>query len=176
MGSNRLTSSWSKDEAPGAVISTGAVVTFAMAKQAEKRDLIAFAKAHGVRLTGQRRIILEVLAASDAHPDALELHRLVAKAHPSISLATVYRTVNLLEEKGVLEKHTFADGRSRYESTIGTHHHHHMINVETGDVIEFSSEEFERLHAEICRKHGYEVVDHKLELYVRPIKRPTTDD
>lgn len=142
-----------------------------MAKAAEKTDLIAFAKERGVRLTGQRRVILEVLAASDAHPDALELHRLVAEGHPGISLATVYRTVSLLEEKGVLERHTFADGRARYETTIGAHHHHHMIDLETGAVIEFSSEEFERLQVDIARRHGYEVVDHKLELHVRPIRR-----
>lgn len=142
-----------------------------MAEKA-KNDLIALAKARGVRLTGPRRIILEVLGASDDHPDALELHRLVAAADPGISLATVYRTVGLLEEKGVLEKHTFTDGRARYEATIGGHHHH-MIDVETGAVIEFASEEFERLHEEIARRHGYEVVDHKLELHVRRLRKRT---
>lgn len=120
-----------------------------------------------MRLTAPRRIIMRVALESSDHPDVPELHRRVARIDPDIAIATVYRTVSLLEEKGILKRHTFADGRARYE-TADQGHHDHFINLETGDVIEFYSEEIERLQEEIARRHGYEIISHKLELYVIP--------
>lgn len=112
---------------------------------------------------------MQVLSDSSDHPDVVELHRRVTAIEPAISLATVYRTVNLLRDKGVLERHTFGDGRARYE-TAPREHHDHLIDVETGDVIEFQSQEIERLQEEIARKLGFAIVSHKLEIYVRPLK------
>ncbi|GEO87343.1 transcriptional repressor [Ciceribacter naphthalenivorans] len=112
---------------------------------------------------------MEILAQSDDHPDAVELHRRVTKVDPGIAIATVYRTLNLLQEKGILEKHTFGDGPARFESAE-QEHHDHLINTETGEVIEFRSDEIERLQEEIARRHGFEIVSHKLEIYVRPLK------
>lgn len=131
-------------------------------------DLAAICKEHGLRMTGPRKIIVQVLSQSSDHPDAVELHRRVSQIDPGIAIATVYRTVNLLQEKGILEKHIFADGRARFESA-DQEHHDHLINVETGDVIEFRSDEIERLQEEIARQHGFAIVRHKLEIYVRPI-------
>lgn len=116
---------------------------------------------------------MQVLSDSSDHPDVVELHRRVTAIEPTISLATVYRTVNLLREKGVLERHTFGDGRARYETTP-REHHDHLIDVETGSVIEFHSEEIERLQEEIARKHGFTIVSHRLEIYVRPLKQSRT--
>jgi Fur family ferric uptake transcriptional regulator len=135
-----------------------------------ERNIADLCREFGLRLTGPRRIIMQVLFESSDHPDVVELHRRVTALEPTISLATVYRTVNLLREKGVLERHTFGDGRARYETTP-REHHDHFINVETGTVIEFQSEEIERLQEEIARKHGFTIVSHKLEIYVRPLKR-----
>jgi Fur family ferric uptake transcriptional regulator len=138
-----------------------------------KKDIAALCKENGLRLTGPRKVIMQVLSASSDHPDAVELHRRVSEIDPGIAIATVYRTVNLLQEKGVLEKHTFGDGRARFESA-DHEHHDHLINVETGDVIEFRSDEIERLQEEIARQHGFTIVSHKLQIYVKPIdnKRP----
>lgn len=111
---------------------------------------------------------MQVLFESSDHPDVVELHRRVTTLEPTISLATVYRTVNLLREKGVLERHTFGDGRARYETTP-REHHDHFINVETGSVIEFQSEEIEQLQREVARRLGYRLVDHRLELYAVPL-------
>ncbi len=130
------------------------------------KDIEALCREYGLRLTEPRRVIMQVLEESEDHPDAVELHRRVARIAPSVALATVYRTVNLLQEKGILEKHTFADGRARFESA-DQQHHDHLIDVETGDLIEFYSAEIERLQEEIARKHGYSIVSHKLEIYVR---------
>ncbi|MFE0017612.1 Fur family transcriptional regulator [Mesorhizobium sp. NPDC059054] len=135
-----------------------------------EQSIADLCKEFGLRLTGPRRIIMQVLFDSSDHPDVVELHRRVTAIEPTISLATVYRTVNLLREKGVLERHTFGDGRARYETTP-REHHDHLINVETGSVIEFQSEEIERLQEEIARKHGFAIVSHKLEIYVRPLRR-----
>lgn len=132
-------------------------------------DILRLCREKGLRLTGPRRAILDVLARSQDHPDVVELHRRVTAVDPRIAIATVYRTVNLLQEKGVLERHTFADGRSRYE-TADQEHHDHFINVETGDVTEFRSDEIERLQEEIARQHGFAIVSHRLEIYVRPIR------
>lgn len=135
-----------------------------------KKDIAALCKENGLRLTGPRKIIMQVLSASSDHPDAVELHRRVSEIDPGIAIATVYRTVNLLQEKGVLEKHTFGDGRARFESA-DQEHHDHLINVETGDVIEFRSDEIERLQEEIARQHGFTIVSHRLEIYVKPIDK-----
>lgn len=119
-------------------------------------------------MTGQRRVIVEVLGRAADHPDAVELHRRALQADPNISLSTVYRTVKLLQDRGILARHAFMDGRSRYE-TAETEHHDHLINIRTGKVIEFRSEEIEKLQAEIARRLGYRLVDHRLELYAVPL-------
>ena len=134
------------------------------------KDIATLCKDHGLRLTAARKVIMQVLSESDDHPDAVELHRRVNKVDPGIAIATVYRTLNLLQEKGVLEKHTFGDGPARFESAE-QEHHDHFIDTENGNVTEFRSDEIERLQEEIARKHGFEIVSHKLEIYVRPLKK-----
>ena len=123
---------------------------------------------NGLRLTEQRRVIARILSDADDHPDAEELHRRAAGVDRNISLATVYRTVKLFEEAGIIERHDFRDGRSRFEEATDDHHDH-LIDVRTGDVIEFVNEEIERLQVEIARKLGYKLVDHRLELYGVPL-------
>jgi len=125
--------------------------------------------AKGLRMTDQRRVIARVLSSSDDHPDAEELHRRASDEDPRISLATVYRTVRLFEEAGIIERHDFRDGRSRYEE-VGDEHHDHLIDLKSGEVIEFVNEEIERLQEAIARKLGYKLVDHRLELYGVPLK------
>ncbi|MAC38160.1 MAG: transcriptional repressor [Oceanicaulis sp.] len=125
--------------------------------------------AKGLRMTDQRRVIARVLSSSDDHPDAEELHRRASAEDPRISLATVYRTVRLFEEAGIIERHDFRDGRSRYEE-VGDEHHDHLIDLKTGEVVEFVNEEIERLQEAIARKLGYKLVDHRLELYGVPLK------
>ena len=132
-------------------------------------DIATLCREHGLRLTGPRKVIMEILSHTTDHPDAVELHRRVAEVDSRISIATVYRTLSLLQEKGVLEKHTFGDGRARFESAE-QEHHDHLIDVDTGDVIEFRSDEIERLQEEIARRHGFEIVSHRLEIYVRRVK------
>jgi Fur family transcriptional regulator, ferric uptake regulator len=127
-------------------------------------NLAALCREQGLRMTGPRRIIMQVLSNMTDHPDVEELHRRVTAIDPSIAIATVYRTVNLLKERGILERHTFADGRSRYETASGKHHDH-LIDIESGDVIEFTSPEIERLQEEIAHRHGFRIVSHKLEIY-----------
>ena len=122
----------------------------------------------GLRMTEQRRVIARVLSDSEDHPDAEELHRRASAIDNNISLATVYRTVKLFEEANIIERHDFRDGRSRYEE-VTPEHHDHLINVKTGEVIEFVSEEIERLQEEIAKKHGFRLIDHRLELYAVPI-------
>ena len=122
----------------------------------------------GLRMTDQRRVIARVLSDSEDHPDAEELHRRAVDVDANISLATVYRTVKLFEEAGIIERLDFRDGRSRYEEATDDHHDH-LINVKTGEVIEFVNEEIERLQEEIARKLGYKLVDHRLELYAVPL-------
>ena len=124
------------------------------------------AKAKGLRLTGQRKLIAQVLAEARDHPDVTELHRRVAEHNERVSLATVYRTTKRFEEIGILERHEFGDGRARYEQ-VPRKHHDHLIDVETGKVVEFRSEEIERLQADIAKRLGYELVGHRLELYAR---------
>ncbi|WP_300527627.1 Fur family transcriptional regulator [Maricaulis sp.] len=122
----------------------------------------------GLRMTEQRRVIARVLSTSSDHPDAEELHRRAAAEDPRISLATVYRTVRLFEEAGIIERHDFRDGRSRYEE-VGDDHHDHLIDLKSGEVIEFVNDEIERLQEAIARKLGYKLVDHRLELYGVPL-------
>ena len=121
---------------------------------------------HGLRMTEQRKVIAQVLSNADDHPDAEELYSRSAAIDPKISLATVYRTVRLFSDAGIIETHDFRDGRARYE-TADDDHHDHLIDVQTGDVIEFMDEEIEELQKKIAEKLGYELVDHRLELYGR---------
>lgn len=122
----------------------------------------------GLRMTGQRRVIARVLSQSHDHPDAEELHRRAAEIDPHISIATVYRTVRLLEEAGILERHDFRDGRSRFEE-VPDEHHDHLIDVQSGKVIEFHNDQIEELQRMVAEKLGYKLVDHRLELYGVPI-------
>jgi Fur family transcriptional regulator, ferric uptake regulator len=124
--------------------------------------------AKGMRMTEQRRIIARVLAGSADHPDVEELYRRCAEIDQHISISTVYRTVKLFEDSGIIERHDFREGRARYEQ-IPDSHHDHLINLRSGQVIEFQSEEIERLQAEVARKLGYKLVDHRLELYAVPL-------
>jgi Fur family ferric uptake transcriptional regulator len=121
----------------------------------------------GLRMTDQRRIIARVLSEADDHPDAEELHRRAFAIDRNISLATVYRTVRLLEEAGIIERRDFRDGRARYEEATDDHHDH-LIDIRSGKVIEFYDEELERLKDAIAAKLGYRLVDHRLELFCVP--------
>jgi Fur family ferric uptake transcriptional regulator len=121
-----------------------------------------------MRMTEQRRVIARVVSASQDHPDVEELHRRAVVVDPGISIATVYRTVRLFEEAGILERHDFRDGRSRYEEAPDEHHDH-LIDAKSGAVVEFKSEEIEKLQIEIARKLGYRLIDHRLELYGVPL-------
>ncbi|MBU2419687.1 MAG: transcriptional repressor, partial [Alphaproteobacteria bacterium] len=123
----------------------------------------------GLRITDQRRVIARVLSEADDHPDVERLHERASAIDPRISIATVYRTVRLFEEAGVVEKHDFGDGRSRYEEA-GDDHHDHLIDTRTGEVIEFFDAEIERLKTEIAERLGFELIGHKLELYGTPIE------
>ena len=118
----------------------------------------------GLRMTEQRRIIAKVLSEATDHPDAEEVYTRASQHDPKISLATVYRTVRLFDEAGIIETHDFRDGRARYELAEGEHHDH-LIDVHSGDVIEFVNEEIEELQKKIAEKLGYELVDHRMELY-----------
>lgn len=133
-------------------------------------DIIALCKKHKLRLTGPRLVILKVLSQSQDHPDAVELHQRVTKIASGISLATIYRTLKLLEKKGILEKHSFGNGPARFERA-DQEHHDHLINLETGEVIEFRSDGIEKLQEDIARKFGFFIVSHRLEIYVKPLKK-----
>jgi Fur family transcriptional regulator, ferric uptake regulator len=122
----------------------------------------------GLRMTEQRRVIARVLSEAKDHPDVEELHRRAAAIDKGISIATVYRTVRLFEESGILERHDFRDGRSRYEEA-GSDHHDHLIDMKSGKVLEFYDPEIERLQAEIARRLGFKLVDHRMELYGVPL-------
>ena len=121
-------------------------------------------KKKGVKLTDQRKIIARVLSDSNDHPNVDELYNRVSKVDPKISIATVYRTVKLFEESGILAKHDFKDGKARYEE-LNEGHHDHLIDVKSGEIIEFVDNEIEELQKKVAEKYGYELVDHKLELY-----------
>ena len=126
--------------------------------------------AKGVKLTEQRKIIAKIISESKVeygesdHPDVDELYKRVSKVDPKISIATVYRTVKLFEEAGILTKHDFKGGKARYEAMIESHHDH-LIDIKTGEIIEFVDDEIEKLQKKVAEKYGYELVDHKLELY-----------
>ncbi|MBV9558826.1 MAG: transcriptional repressor [Pseudolabrys sp.] len=137
-------------------------------KATDKPNIEALCAAKGMRMTEQRRVIARVLAAADDHPDVEELYRRCVKVDDNISLSTVYRTVKLFEDAGIIARHDFREGRARYEQSPESHHDH-LINLRTGEVIEFRSEDIERLQTELARKLGYKLVDHRLELYAVPI-------
>jgi Fur family ferric uptake transcriptional regulator len=124
----------------------------------------------GVRLTDQRKVIAAVMSASNDHPDVDELHKRVNKIDTKISIATVYRTVKLFEESGIVEKHDFKGGKARYEESP-EEHHDHLIDINSGEIIEFVDTEIEILQNKVAKKLGYKLVDHKLELYGAKIKK-----
>ena len=134
------------------------------------QSIIERCEAQGMRLTGQRRVIAQVLERADDHPDVEELHARAARVDPGISIATVYRTVKLFEEAGILERHEFRDGRARYEDAERDHHDH-LIDMQSGEVIEFVDPEIEALQEKIAERLGYRLVGHRLELYGVPIGR-----
>lgn len=129
----------------------------------------------GMRMTEQRRVIARILEQAADHPDVEELYRRAALIDDKISIATVYRTVRLFEEAGILERHDFRDGRSRYEQ-VSEDHHDHLIDLQSGTVVEFTNEEIEALQKEVARRLGYKLVDHRLELYGVPLEDTTPQD
>jgi Fur family ferric uptake transcriptional regulator len=138
-----------------------------------KIDIEALCHEKGLRITEQRRIVARVLSDAEDHPDVETLHQRVAAIDPSVSIATVYRTVRLFEEARVLDRHEFGDGRSRYEAAPDAHHDH-LIDVENGRVIEFVDPELEQLQRAIAERLGFRLVDHRLELY--GVRRTPEDD
>ncbi len=124
----------------------------------------------GLRMTGQRRVVARVLSVAEDHPDVEEVYRRSAAIDPNISIATVYRTVRLFEEAGIIERHDFGDGRARYEESP-EEHHDHLIDTTSGRVIEFHNAEIERLQEKVAREHGFELIGHRLELYGVPLER-----
>ena len=133
-------------------------------------DIIKKCEKKGVRLTDQRKLIAKAMSESEDHPDVDELHRRVSKSDSKISIATVYRTVKLFEEAGIVAKHDFKGTKARYEEAT-LEHHDHLIDVNTGEIIEFVNEDIEKLQKEIAEKLGYKLVDHRLELYGSKIKK-----
>jgi Fur family ferric uptake transcriptional regulator len=131
-------------------------------------SLEAACAAKGLRMTEQRRVIARVIESSADHPDVEELHRRAAAVDPRISIATVYRTVKLFEDAGIITRHDFGEGRARYE-TVPDEHHDHLIDLRTGKVIEFRNEEIERLQQAMAERLGYRLVDHRLELFGVPL-------
>jgi Fur family transcriptional regulator, ferric uptake regulator len=134
------------------------------------RTLVEICAERGLRMTEQRRIIAQILQESSDHPDVEELYRRSSAIDSKISIATVYRTVKLFEDAGIIERHDFRAGRSRYE-TVPDEHHDHLIDLKTGTVIEFHSPEIEALQERIAREHGFKLVDHRLELYGVPFSK-----
>lgn len=137
----------------------------------EVDTLIAQCRESGQRITGPRRIIAEVVAHAQDHPDVSELHRRVAAVDPRISLSTVYRTLKVFSAKGLVERHSFAGGRVQIEPAA-EHHHDHLVDIDTGEVVEFRSDAIERLQAEVAEQLGFELTGHKLVLYGRRTARP----
>ena len=132
------------------------------------KSLEALCAERGMRMTEQRRVIARILEESDDHPDVEELYRRSSKIDAKISISTVYRTVKLFEDAGIIERHDFRDGRSRYE-TVPEEHHDHLIDLKTGTVVEFHSPEIEALQERIAREHGFRLIGHRLELYGIPL-------
>ena len=133
-------------------------------------DIESKCKQKGVRLTDQRRLIAKVMSKSESHPDVAELHKKVSKFNSKISIATVYRTVKLFEEAGIVEKHDFKGNKARYEQAP-EEHHDHLIDINSGEITEFVNEEIEKLQKQVAEKLGYKLVDHRLELYGSKIKK-----
>ena len=133
-------------------------------------DIESKCKQKGVRLTDQRKLIAQVMSKTESHPDVDELHKKVSKLDSKISIATVYRTVKLFEEAGIVEKHDFKGNKARYEQAP-EEHHDHLIDVYCGEIIEFVNEEIEKLQKQVAEKLGYKLVDHRLELYGSKIKK-----
>ncbi len=123
----------------------------------------------GMKMTEQRRVIARALSDSEDHPDVEQVYQRASELDPNISIATVYRTVRLFEEANILERHDFGDGRARYEEAGRREHHHHLINLRTGEVIEFESEELEALKRKIAEELGYKIIGERLELYAVPL-------
>jgi Fur family ferric uptake transcriptional regulator len=134
----------------------------------QKSSIEELCVAKGMRMTEQRRVIARVVAAADDHPDVEELYRRASAVDANISISTVYRTVRLFEDAGIIERHDFRDGRSRYEPAP-EEHHDHLIDLRSGRVIEFRSEEIEEMQRLIAERLGYRLVDHRLELYAVPL-------
>jgi Fur family transcriptional regulator, ferric uptake regulator len=128
----------------------------------------------GLKMTDQRRVIARVLSEAEDHPDVEQVYRRATEIDPHISIATVYRTVRLLEEANILARHDFGDGRARYEE-MPIDHHDHLIDLQTGRVIEFRNEEIERLQRRIADELGYQLVDHRLELFAVPRSKPESE-
>ncbi len=129
----------------------------------------------GMKMTGQRRIIARVLSEANDHPDVEEVYRRATRKDPRISIATVYRTVRLFEAADILERHDFGDGRARYEE-VTDEHHDHLIDIQSGRIIEFQNEEIESLQARIAKDHGFRLVGHRLELYGVPLEGKEKED
>jgi Fur family ferric uptake transcriptional regulator len=138
-------------------------------KQIELSELEKRCAAAGLKMTGQRRLILQVLVDAGDHPSVEDLYERARAIDPSVSMATVYRTVNLLDELNLIVKHEFKESFARFE--VNADHHHHLIDLETGDVIEFQNEELEILKEKIANQLGYDLIDHTLELYGRKIRK-----
>ncbi len=134
------------------------------------KDIENKCKERGVRLTDQRKLIAQAMSNSQDHPDVDELHRRVSKIDSKISIATVYRTVKLFEEAGIVSKHDFKGNKSRYEQAP-EEHHDHLIDINTGEITEFVNEDIEKLQKQVAEKLGYKLVDHRLELYGSKIKK-----
>ena len=127
-------------------------------------------KQKGIKLTDQRKLVAQVMSNSHDHPDVDELYKRVSKIDSKISIATVYRTVKLFEEAGIIERHDFKEGKARYEP-LTDEHHDHLIDINTGEIIEFVDEDIEKLQKKVSERLGYKLVDHKLELYATKIKK-----
>ena len=154
-------------------VDNGVLTAYSIDNQPENEThmsntLIEKCLAKGIRVTSQRQIIVGVIEESEDHPDVDQLYRRAVQEDETISIATVYRTVKLLEEAGVIDRIEFGDGRARYEES--GEHHEHLVDVETGDVIEFYHAELEALKEQVAREMGYELVDHRLELFGRKLK------
>ncbi len=132
----------------------------------------ALCAAKNLRMTGQRKVIAQVLSEAEDHPDVEEVYSRASAVDKHISLSTVYRTVRLFEEEGILERHDFGDGRARYEQ-VGRKHHDHLIDTRSGEVIEFYNDELEKLQEKIATSLGYKLTGHKMELYGVPLKKET---
>ena len=136
-------------------------------------DVEALCADKGLRITEQRRVIARILSESEDHPDVETLHERASAIDPKISIATLYRTVRLFEEAGILERHEFGDGRARYEAA-SDEHHDHLIDIQSGKVVEFHNDEIEELQRRIAEKAGYKLVGHRLELYGVPLDGKTS--